>query len=50
MNTSTAVEKVAEALFQIAKEINDLTQELIKLQERIEDATTSSNCARRRES
>ena len=36
------IEVVAKALLEIAKEINNLTQEIIKLNERIEDATSHS--------
>lgn len=42
MTNSTAIELVAKALLEIAKEMNKLTQEIVKLNERIEDATSHS--------
>ena len=40
---------VHDVLVEMNKEINKLTQEVIKLNERIEDATTRSNSSWRRE-
>jgi len=48
MTTREAIGEITKALLAVAKEVNELTQEIIKLNERIEDATTT--CVRRRES
>jgi len=42
MTTQEAINNVAEAIKYLAKEINRATIEMIKLNERIEDATTGS--------